>query len=310
MKRYQRILVCIEEPERDRGMLHYVGTICRAAETKEVHLLHVETEKPQLMEELKEVGAAKSPVTSDTLKDLAANQLTGHGNEKVICKVVSGAPLIEILRYMHDQDIDLIVIGRRAGGGKDTEHEAALARRITRKATCSVLVLPEDAKAKMDKILAPVRDSECSANALEMACRIAEISKGTAICLTVFEVHSGYLSIGTSLEEHTAIMEKWAQRECEQLLERVDKGSANIEIKCLPDLYRKPVPIILDVEEGESADLVVIGARGRTGAAGVLLGKVPEKLIQQSSLPLLAVKKKGECLGLVQALLSLAGEGE
>jgi len=309
MKRYQRILVCMGVPERDCGMLRYAGAISRAADTKEVHLLHVET-KVEIPEELRSHIAHEEKVTPDILKDLAHKYLAGSDNEQIVCKVVAGSPMLEILRYAHDQDIDLIVIGRPGGGGKDTEHEALLVRRLTRKATCSVLVLPGNAEPKIDKILVPVRNSECSANALEMACRIAESMKATVIALNIFEVRSGYASVGTSLDEHTAIMKKWSDRECEQLLERIDTGSASVVTRSMPDLYSNPVSIILETEEAESTDMTVIGARGRTGAAGVLLGKIPERLIQQSAVPILAVKKKGECIGLLQALLGLASNAE
>ncbi len=78
--------------------------------------------------------------------------------------------------------------------------------------------------------------------------------------------------------------------------------------ECAPDLHDKPVPIILEAIDRLAADAVVIGARGRTGAAGVLLGKVTEQLIRESPVPVLAVKKKGECLGILRALLTLTGE--
>ena len=52
----------------------------------------------------------------------------------------------------------------------------------------------------------------------------------------------------------------------------------------------------------------MIGARGRTGTAGVLLGTVTEQLIRKSPSPVLAVKKKGECLGVLRALLVIAGD--
>lgn len=50
----------------------------------------------------------------------------------------------------------------------------------------------------------------------------------------------------------------------------------------------------------------MIGSRGRTGAAGVLLGRVTEQLIRKSTVPVLAAKKKGECIGVLRALLELA----
>jgi nucleotide-binding universal stress UspA family protein len=197
-------------------------------------------------------------------------------------------------------------MGRRAGGGADVSHQATLPRRVTRKATCSVLVLPADAEARANQILVPARDSECSANALETACRIAAQTGAGVCCLNVFQVSSGYASVGTTIEEHTELLRKGAEKECERLLDRVDTHGVEVETCCVPDLYSRPVPIILEMYEKRSADLLVIGARGRTGAAGVLLGKVTEQLIQQSSIPVLAVKKKGECIGILRALLELA----
>ena len=306
MERFRRVMVCIDRPERDAGMLEYAGGIVRLATSKEIHFLHVETEPDGPPGDTEPESPAPPPTTREVLRALAAEHLKGHGKEDVICKVVSGSPLLEVLRYAADKEIDLIIIGR-GPTDEETEEEAVLARRATRKSTCSVLVLPIGAPAKNDRILVPVRDSKCSANAASVACDIAASTEADVICLNVYQVHGGYLRVGTTLEEHTAILESWAHKECENLLKRVDTGSAAVSCKCLPDLHDRPVPVILEAVADERADLVVIGARGRTGAAGVLLGKVTEKLIQQSPVPVLAVKKTGECIGLLRALLEISG---
>jgi len=54
---------------------------------------------------------------------------------------------------------------------------------------------------------------------------------------------------------------------------------------------------------GEQADLIVVGTRGRTAAAAVLLGSVTERLLSSTNVPLLAVKKKGTGLNLLEAIL-------
>ena len=84
MIQYQRLLVCIQRSDRDYRMLDYTGAICRTAETKEVHLLHVQS--------------GESAPSSDAALE-AAEHLKGHGSEQVICQVVTGSPLVEILRY-------------------------------------------------------------------------------------------------------------------------------------------------------------------------------------------------------------------
>ncbi|UCD30378.1 MAG: universal stress protein [Planctomycetota bacterium] len=310
MKRYQKILVCIEKPERDCRLLDYVGAICRLAETKEIHLLHVASGKQSKPDEAALDKMEPYDVTPDTLRILAEEHLKGHGNEEVICQVITDTPLIGILRYGLENDIDLIIIGRHASGGQRRGQETVLSRRLTRKATCSVLVLPRDARTKADKILVPVRDSPCSANAVDSACAISRAIDSVVCCLNVFHVGSGYSKVGSTLEEHMALLQKHAKHECERLLIGVETGGANVVTKCVPDLYSQPASIILNEIENESADLVVIGARGRTGAAGVLLGKVTAKLIRQSPIPVLAVKKKGECIGILRALLIMASGEE
>lgn len=50
--------------------------------------------------------------------------------------------------------------------------------------------------------------------------------------------------------------------------------------------------------------MIVIGAKGRSLAALVLLGSVTEKLIETTHVPILAVKKKGSGMGFLEALLA------
>ena len=308
MRRYERILVGIDRPERDVRMLAYVRDIARLAESKEIYLLHVSQKKDGETAAPAGEIANEGQITPETLSDLAAEHLRGNGTYQYRCEVVRGTPLIEMLRLAHDKDIDLIVIGRHYGRIHEADDEALLARRITRKATCSVLALPEKYQSTKGTILVPVRNSECSANALDTACGIGQIANAMVVALNVYQVHTGYSRVGTTLEEHQALLKTAAEHEHDVLLKRIGSSHAEVQCKCVPDLHGKPVPIILEAVSDLAADMVVIGARGRTGAAGVLLGTVTEQLIRESPVPVLAVKKKGECLGILRALLALAWE--
>lgn len=305
MKRYERILVCIDRAQRDARMLTYAGAIARLAETKEIYVLHVSEEEGRAPSDPLAESAVEPEVTPESLAALVDEHFQGHGGESCRCEVVSGTPLMEVLRFAHDQDVDLIVVGRQFGQPGEADEEAVQARRITRKSACSVLVLPENYQIQADTILVPVRNSECSANALDVACGIAVATEATVIAYNVCQVYSGYTRVGTTLGEHQALLEQAAQRECDELLERVNTRSVQVKCECALDALGRPVPIILQAIADMSADLVVIGARGRSGAAGVLLGKVTEQLIRESPVPVLAVKKKGECLGILRALLTL-----
>jgi nucleotide-binding universal stress UspA family protein len=199
------------------------------------------------------------------------------------------------------------MLGRHYGRRVDTDDEAVLARRITRKATCSVLVLPEEYRFQADAIVVPIRDSECSSNALEVACGIAATTGAAVTALNVFHVTRGYSRVGATLEEHQALLEAAAMRECARLIKRTDTHGVDVQCRCTPDHRGKPVPVILEELGDGRGRAVVIGARGRAGAAGVLLGTVTEHLIRKSPSPVLAVKKKGECVGVLRAMLIIAG---
>ncbi len=298
MKRFQRVLVCIGHPEYRQRMLEYAGGRSRLAKIEEVHVLYVAENGADPAEEL----------TSEALEALVEEHFQGHGDEKFVLEGLRGSPLIEPLRYAHDKNIDLIMLGRHYGRKNDAPDDALLARRITRKATCSVVVLPDNYQITADAILVPIRDSECSAAALETACDIAAHTKAPVTALNVYHVGSGYSRVGTSLDEHQALLETAATRECERLIKRIDTHGVEVSCKCRSDLEGEPAPIIHEEIADIGARLVVIGARGRSGAAGVLLGNVTEQLIQKSPVPVLAVKKKGECLGVLRALLTLAGQ--
>ncbi len=308
MKRFERILFCIEQIKHTGPLLEYVSDITRLAASRELHLLHVVEDKP-LPGHVAEAEPL-APITKEALEACAAEHFASRGHGDVICHVVEGSALIEILRLAHDSEIDLIVLGRLSDTGHEDTDKALFARRVTRRANCSVLVLPVSAKVEgAGKIIAPVRDSDCSANALEMAAAIGSATGHEVVCLNVFQVHGGYSNVGLSLEEHQATLRENAEKETEHLLGRVPVGNARITTSCVPDLFDNPVPLILDAIDQQKADLVVIGARGLTGPAGVLLASTTESLIRNSPVPLLAVKKKGECIGIVRALLTIAGQG-
>ena len=307
MERYERILVCVDRSVYDAPMLRYAGGRSRAAGSKEVHFLHVLDDTKHNSHDTAETSPPLTDLNREALQALVTEHFSGHGQEHLLYEVIRGSPLIEILRYAHEKDVDLIMLGRHCGRRVETDDEALLARRITQKATCSVLVLPEEYRFQADAIVVPIRDSECSANALEVACGIAATTGATVTALNVFHVTCGHSRVGSTLEKHQALLEAAAMRDCARLIKRTDTHGVNVECKCMPDHRGKPVPVILEALGSGLGRAVVIGARGRTGAAGVLLGTVTEHLIRKSPSPVLAVKKKGECLGVLRALLVIAG---
>ena len=240
MKRYARILVCVDRTEKAARMLAYVQAIARLASPKKIHLLHVADAGAGTTDDELAPSPPEPEITADTLRGLAAEHFDERQRDTCQCTVVRGAPLIEILRFAHEKDVNLVVIGRHYSPAIETDDEALRARRVTRKATCSVLVLPDEFQIKADTILVPVRNSDCSAGALDVACGIAAATDAKVVALNVFQVHAGYSRVGTSLEEHQALLETAAQHECEKLIKRVDTRTVEVQCECAADLQHQP----------------------------------------------------------------------
>lgn len=299
MEHMKKLLICVKDPDRDLRILTYADLISRGETTgRQFHVLHVQEDT--------EGGSAAAPLTLDELQRRVTDRFsTEDPAGEITCSVVTGSALIEILRYAMENDIDCLLVGCGVHGGGSGTDRAVLARRLARKATCSVLTLPENAPERISHVLVPVRDTDCSARATQVACAVASGARAGVSCLNVFQVGSGYSKVGLSLEDQIERLRVVAEHEARRMLVRVETDGVTPEVRCVADPYSQPVGIILEECEKASTDLIVIGSRGRTGAAGVLLGKVTEELIAECRIPVLAVKRKGEQMGVLQALLSL-----
>ena len=85
--------------------------------------------------------------------------------------------------------------------------------------------------------------------------------------------------------------------------EEIDLGEVPVEIEF--QISNDVVEAILDKAHSSKSDLIIVGSRGRSATAALLLGSFTKQLIQKSRLPLLAVKDKEENMGLIEAILHL-----
>jgi hypothetical protein len=133
-------------------------------------------------------------------------------------------------------------------------------------------------------------------------------------CLHAYNVPIGYYKTGKSFEQFAEIMKGHAEKNYKNFLqtEVCQIGSVcqikdlkGIKVTPLFILEKKPAKAIEEVIKNHDIDLLVIGARGRHAGAGVLLGSVTEHQIRTTTVPILAVKKKGTGMNLLDAILNL-----
>ena len=82
-----------------------------------------------------------------------------------------------------------------------------------------------------------------------------------------------------------------------------DTGSVRVSPLYLEGIH--PADTIRRVADERGTDLVVMGTRGRSPSAGILLGSVAQETLIASRVPVLVVRSPGRHVGVFRALMQL-----
>lgn len=314
MNQFKRLLVGVSFVNQDGTSIRYAAMISRLAKSEEVIFLHVASQVDVPDELLKEYPGLFEPVDQYAEKEmekLVHKYFDGDPVTKIRYEVVEGSPLIEFLRKAKDEDIDLIIMRKR----QEPIAKGTLFGKLARKAPCSLLLVPEKNNVWFNNILVPVDFSDNSLEAMKTAVDIgtADSEIKEIHCLHVYSVPIGYYKTGKSYEQFAEIMKGHAEKNYRDFIKKVDlKGLTSVPIFKLEEKEHKGIKDtaeecrgIEEVVKECGISLIIIGTRGRKAGAGVLLGSVAEKLIETTTTPLLAIKRKGTGMSFLEALLEL-----
>jgi nucleotide-binding universal stress UspA family protein len=139
----------------------------------------------------------------------------------------------------------------------------------------------------MTVIVVGVDGSESSRRALEWAAEEARLRGAT---LKV--VHAWFDLFVTGYFAEPAVYERAATEEAAR--EVLEKAVASIPDGS-PDLQVEPVlvhgqPEAMLLLASQTADMVVVGSRGRGGIAGAVLGSVSQRVVQHAECPVVVVR--------------------
>jgi len=139
-----------------------------------------------------------------------------------------------------------------------------------------------------DKILIAYDGSEHSQKAAKIAGDLARACKNPKVWLVCVQdvvpygLSESFILINELIDEQT--------RRGEEMLSAARKligEGLNIQSELL---FGTPAERILEYAKEKKCDLIIMGARGQSGLAGLLLGSQVQKVISHSDCPVLAVK--------------------
>jgi len=171
-----------------------------------------------------------------------------------------------------ENNVDMVVIGRRGRRGLMKVLMGEVAARVISHAPCKVLVVPRTARIEGRNILVATDGSEHSNAAVSEAIGIAKRCNGTV--LAVSSVHAE-----SDLEEAKAHVQKV-----------VDMGrKEGVSVETVTPIG-KSHEVIVETAGGRGVDLIVMGTYGKTGLKKLLMGSSTEKVIGHASCAVLVVK--------------------
>ncbi|BBD08085.1 universal stress protein [Desulfovibrio ferrophilus] len=139
------------------------------------------------------------------------------------------------------------------------------------------------------RILCAVDFSEATPTVAEHAAMIAEVMDAQVLVVYVAPSLSRYRDFQVSASSVTEFVQSivsGAERSMEQVLDKYFAGlDADGGV-----LTGYPAELIVKTAYDEQCDLIVIGTHGRRGVGRILFGSVAEKVVKESSIPVLTIK--------------------
>jgi nucleotide-binding universal stress UspA family protein len=168
------------------------------------------------------------------------------------------------------------------------------------KAPCSVCMVPEGTAASLRRILVPIDFSDHAADTMRVAVALARLT-GQA---EVFALHVYFNAAVATYESYDEVLQGDEEEAFRRFMAPID--CQGVRVTPLFEEGANIAHVINRMAEKHWADLVVMGSRGRSRSAAILLGSVTEETIIETKRPLLVVKHFGSQLGLLQALVARA----
>lgn len=303
MYKLERLLVALDLTEMDDILIRYVSKMAAHFNTEKVYFFHI-ADTFNLPADVKKSYPDLLAPTDESIKDRLGKKIeevwsSGYSCEKII-EIKDGNPAYQLLRWVDIKCADLIVLGRK----KEMRGAGVMAQKIAKVALASVLLVPENLPKSFGTVLVPVNFSKHSRLALEEALELTERTCAKLKIVHVFKVPSGYYKTGKSKEEFAEVMRMNAEKEFNKFVKRIN---CNEELSC-DFIYDadSPADTIFRYACKINADLMIMGSKGRTGIASLLLGSIIEKVItHDADIPVIVVKEKGENMGFLKALMQV-----
>ena len=306
MSKIERVLVAVDLTEMDDTLIQYITFLSNNISIDRVYFFNVMKSLELPDEIIEKYPDLVAPMDEATKKEIQFTIDKESGNllkADYEIKVTDGNTAEKILKWAKIKEVDLIVLGKKSG----LEGEGIVSGKVVKLAPCSVVMVPEVMPSNFQKIVVPIDYSKTSRLAFEFSLFMASNIESLGLtCLNIYEVPTGYHLSGKSFNEFAEIMKKNAEDSFNEFVSQYNTKGIKIDAKYELDENGNFAKKIYQFAVKEKANVIVIGSKGRTQAAAVLLGSIAEKLIKlNAQIPLIVVKERRHNMDFLEALMNI-----
>jgi nucleotide-binding universal stress UspA family protein len=220
----------------------------------------------------------------------------GLGAGSVALTAAEGEVAATIVDQAVEMRTDLLVMGTHGRSGFDRFFLGSVAEKVLRKAPCPVLTVPPHAPAAppldvaLRTVLCPVDFSPAALEAFGFALDLARRADASVVLVHVIEFLA---EEEPRAFEHFSVPEfrSYLITDAGQRLERLVSGESplprGVKTVVVPGRAHHE---ILRIAADEGADLIVMGAQGRSGAALALFGSTTQQVVRGAGCPVLTIR--------------------
>ncbi|SEJ18649.1 Nucleotide-binding universal stress protein, UspA family [Cyclobacterium xiamenense] len=303
MSQFKKAMVGLDLSPMDETLINQIKSLAPIFRMEKVYFVHV-AKNLILPEEVSQsypdlIAPVDETIASEIEHELEKVQPALEIPYEIIVK--EGNAQETMLRWGKIKDIDLLVMGRKKGKSPSD----SLVNNLSQKYPHPVLLLPAAySRGSFQKILLPIDFSRHSVVSISLATGIAAKTGAEIQCCHLYEVPRGYSKTGKSFEEFSAIMLENAKKDYKKFL--AENNLPDFPCEFILRHAKDEADNIMQHAREVGVDLLIIGSRGRTKSAAVLLGSVAEKLVNTNhEIPMLVMKEPGENMSFFEALFRL-----
>ena len=276
---FHNLLVGLSGTDGDGDLIRYASEVARILKPAKIDFVHVRS--------------GDGPTRETIFHELDKNPGELLSETRVGTNTLSGRPPDELIKFAVAHKTDLILVGQR----KDLPGRRSLARRLVMNAPCSVWMVPHGTPRSFDRIIAPVDFSAPAAEGLRIAAGFASIADADYL----HPLHVYFNDTVVTYDERDQAIRKEKNEAFERFAASIDLRHFQKQLifEEGPNIARA----INRVAAQLGANLTIMATRGRSRAASLILKSETENTIIESQIPVLAVKRSGARINLLQALL-------